>query len=838
MVDIGGFSNNSTAAIALAVFGGSVSSTSSAGPTISAQGGFKPYVQNEPRKIADFTKQSSYQQAVSYFKSHISKAKSVDDIVHDPKLLNVILTAFNLQDDAKYPAKVKAILTSDLHDRASYANSLIDPRYQQFAREFNVHDLGMANFSSSFTINDVISKYTTNSYELSLNDVNPALRTAAYFLRNVGSITDAYNILGDPVLRKVVTTALGLPPEIANLPVEDQRRLINSKIDITKLEMKGGASSAAGSATSTALTAAQSDAAAILNDRNIVGAAEAAVQTIDERITDLQQDYQNLAQIQDPNGGYAAEIPAQEAAAPVLVEQNALLIAAQRATGTVTSDLAQMQKLVQQVGSSTNTTPLADLKAQFQKLHDEVVSAVAGATYQFDDGSGGTTYTARNLIDGSLASPIAVQYDSKGDTVTVNPQNLGAGSSFQSQLDAANAAFQAVSGSFDTSNIQAASAAATSAQATGNTVSQFVNQDATAFSKAIAAVPQWAGTYDTPSLGRGAASLADAGSRTTQVNQLLTQIQTVAEQSAHLDPSADRSELQSQYGDLITKLGDLINTPGQSNVDNLLAANPNPATPGYYSYTLDTQGQYTVQVRTHDLAGSVLNPLAGADVSSLTDANAVLAMITGSVQTAMADAGQQLGVDSQIMALPASTLDPRAAVDSRYRQLASDMAHAVDNAGWNGANLLDPKQPSITLNAASANMAITIAPVSNYGTDVTQVLTSGSQALPSDASDTSGALAQLETARFNNARVLGALNQQLAQLDMASGVTNAKIKQLGATKSAASAATGTPINATPYAVQLVQKYLAQVDAQSSAAGAGGGGNSYVLQLLQPLKLGA
>jgi hypothetical protein len=30
----------------------------------------------------------------------------------------------------------------------------------------------------------------------------------------------------------------------------------------------------------------------------------------------------------------------------------------------------------------------------------------------------------------------------------------------------------------------------------------------------------------------------------------------------------------------------------------------------------------------------------------------------------------------------------------------------------------------------------------------------------------------------------------------------------------------------------VQKYLAQVDAQSSASGAGGG-NAYVLQLLQP-----
>lgn len=829
MVDIGGFSNNTSAALALALFGGSVSS--STGPTMSAQAGFKPYVQNEPQKIADFTKQSSYQQAVSYFKANIGKAKTVDDVVHDPKLLNFILTAFNLQSDAQYPAKVKAILTSDLSDRTSYANALIDPRYQQFAKEFDVHDLGMTNFQNSASIQDVIDKYTTNSYEASLDNVNPALRSAAYFLRNIGSITDAYNILGDPVFRNVVVTALGLPNTIANLPVQDQRALINSKLDIKKLETSGGAGgSGSGSPTSAALSTANSDATAIANDRKIVAAAQSSVQSVDDRITKLQKSYSDLAAIQDPNGAYAAEIPVQQAAAPVLVEQNALVLAAQRATGTVTSDLAQMQKLIQQAGSSTNTTPLSQLKTQFQTLHDEVVSAIAGASYQFDNGTGGATYTAQNLLDGSVSAPITVQYDSKGDTVTVNPQNLGSGSSFQSQLDAANSAFQAINGSFDSANIQAAASAATSAQSAGNTVAQFVNTDATNFSKAVAAVPQWAGTYNTTTLYRGAASLADAGTRATQINQLLTQIQNVAEQSAQLDPNGDRTALQSQYSGLITKLGNLINTPGQPNIDNLLVANPNTATPGSYSYAIDSQGKYTIQAGTHDLVGSVLNPLSGADVSSLTDANAVLAMITGSVQTAMASAGQQIGADSQVFALPAGTLDPRAAVDSQYRQLASDMSKVVSGAASGSSNLLDPHQSSITLNVPTAGMSITIAPDNTYGTDVSQTLTNGSQALPSSPSDVSGALAQLETARFNNARVLNTLNQQLTQLDLASGITKAHIQQL--TTQQAAASTGTPINATPFAVQLVQKYLAQVDVQASANG-GGGGNAYVLQLLQP-----
>ncbi len=812
------------------------SSTSST-PMLSALAGFKPYVQNEPQKIADFTKQSSYQKDIGYFKANIGKMKSVDQLVKDPKLVNILLTAFNLQADAQYPAKVKAILTSDLTDKSSYANRLIDPRYQQFARTFNTALLGMTQFSNSSVISDVINKYTTNAYEKSLDNVNPALRSAAYFLRNVGRITDAYNILGDSVLRNVVLTALNLPPEIANMPVEDQRRLIMSKLDITKLEVKGSSSSgsgANGSTPSTPLDLAKADASAILNDRNIAGSAQTEVQTVDEKIVALQNSYSNLAAIQDPAGAYAAEIPVQQAAAPGLVEQQGLLNAAQDAMGTVTSDMAQLQKLIQQIGDPNNTTPLADLKAKFQTLHDEIVGKIGGATYQFDNGSSGATYTTQNLLDGSMSGKIAVTYDSKGDQTSVNAQNLGASSSFRTQLDAANTAFQAATGSTDGTNIQSAATALSSAQTSSNYANQTLNTDASNFGAAIAAVPQWAGTLNTAQLYRGSQSLVDAGSRLTQINQLLAQVQQVANQSATMDPAADRTALQSQYSDLVTRLGNLINNAGQSGLDNLLAANPNAATPGYYSYAVDTAGKYTVQARTHDLVSSVLNQLQGIDVSTLSNANAVIAMVTGSIQTAMTGTSQQLGIDSRTFTLPANTLDPRAAVDSQYRQLSTDMANAVSNAAWLKSNLLDPNQQPITLNVASANMSIQIQPYTTYGTDVTQVLDTGSQKLPSDPADTSGALADLENARFNNARVLSSIRTTIAQLDLAKGITDAKVTALTKQQQQQSgSATGVPINATPYATQFVQKYLAAVDAKASAS-SGGSGNAYLVQLMQPL----
>ena len=43
-------------------------------------------------------------------------------------------------------------------------------------------------------------------------------------------------ILGDPVMRSVVTTALGIPEQIAFQPLEAQEKAISSRLDISKFQ--------------------------------------------------------------------------------------------------------------------------------------------------------------------------------------------------------------------------------------------------------------------------------------------------------------------------------------------------------------------------------------------------------------------------------------------------------------------------------------------------------------------------------------------------------------------------------------------------------------------------
>ncbi|HEX9462362.1 MAG TPA: DUF1217 domain-containing protein [Alphaproteobacteria bacterium] len=818
MVNIGTF-NSSLNSSLLSLFGTSLPSSS---PSISALAGYQPFLANENSHIAQYATQTQVSQAVSYFQSHIGQIKSVDQLVHDPKLLKFLTMAFGLDADAQFPAKVAAVLNSNLSDRTSFANNLIDPRYQQLAQEFNVHANGLVQFSNSSVISDVVSRFLTNSYEQNIASTdNPALRDAAYFLRNIGGVTNAYQILADPVLRSVVETVTGLPANIAVQPIQDQARLINSNVNLASF--KSSSSSSSSSATNP-LSSAQTDLKNLSNATAIVTAAQTSAQSVVDQITAIQNAQTSLATIQNPSGPFASEIPIQQAAAPILIEQQGLLAAGQKALGTVTGDIAQLQSLVTQAGDPNNTTPISTLQAEFTTLANQITSTISGATYQFDNNTGGVTYTSKNLINGSLASAITTQYDSAGHTATVNPQNLGGSSTFQSQLTAALNAFTQA-----TPNLATAASNLSSASTAANTASTSVNTDASNLASALSSVSspfsKWAGTYNTQQIYLGSQSLSDAGSRLTKINQLIGAIQATAQLVAQQGPSA---ALSQQYSDYISQLGGYINTTGQTGLDNLLSS---AAT---HSYTVI--GGYTIQSQGTDLVTNVLNQLNTLDVSSVANANNVVTVINGTtVQNALKSASSTIGTDSQYFAT-ASTIDPASSVYGQYAALALQVPSLVTGAASNGTNLLDVNQAlPITVVAGAARQVINITPESTFNSGVTQTLSTGSQQLLTSSTN---AFASLNTAAFNANQILSHLSGELNQLQNATGLTKAAISNLQ--KQQAKAAVGTaglPVHANDFAVQFVKKFLALVDAQAAAAGTSPTGNALLIPLFQPIQTG-
>jgi len=162
----------------LSLFGTSLPSTSG---TMSALTAYQKYVKNEPTQLAQYATQPTTEQSVAYFKDQIKKITNINQLTSNPKLLQFVTTAFGLDADAQYPAKILAVLNSDLSNNSSFANSLIDPRYKAMASELNVQGAGLTMVQNDSVIADVVNKYVTNSYEESLDTINPALRQRRLF---------------------------------------------------------------------------------------------------------------------------------------------------------------------------------------------------------------------------------------------------------------------------------------------------------------------------------------------------------------------------------------------------------------------------------------------------------------------------------------------------------------------------------------------------------------------------------------------------------------------------------------------------------------------------------
>ncbi|MBI3451349.1 MAG: DUF1217 domain-containing protein [Rhodospirillales bacterium] len=185
--------------------------------------------------VAQFSNAPAVQREIEYYKTQIAKVQSVDDLIKDRRLLSFVLSAFALDPEIQYPGRVKAVITSKTLDPASLANRLRDPRYKDIATTLGIGDFGISNVKISDTINKVVDQYVTNEYEKNLGKQNPALREAAYFKRRIGAVKNVYEILGDNVLRQVVTSTLGLPKEIALQSIEKQAELVGKGFDIGKI---------------------------------------------------------------------------------------------------------------------------------------------------------------------------------------------------------------------------------------------------------------------------------------------------------------------------------------------------------------------------------------------------------------------------------------------------------------------------------------------------------------------------------------------------------------------------------------------------------------------------
>ena len=173
------------------------------------------------------------------FRARIGQVKSAEALVADRALLKVALGAFGLEGDLNNRAFIRKVLESASGDRTALANRLADKRYLEFAQAFGFAEPGGPFNRTQAFAERLIARYETRRFEVAVGEQDEAMRLAITAERELGSLASGagsddsrwFLVMGNPPLRKVFETALGLPASFGRLDIDRQLEVFREKTE-------------------------------------------------------------------------------------------------------------------------------------------------------------------------------------------------------------------------------------------------------------------------------------------------------------------------------------------------------------------------------------------------------------------------------------------------------------------------------------------------------------------------------------------------------------------------------------------------------------------------------
>ncbi len=193
----------------------------------------------EKKQVERVAAEPEVKRDLARFAQALAKAKTPADLLNDPAALKVLLTANGLGDQSGAPALAKQALLSDPAKSDALVNRLSDSRWKTINKTYDFANKGLTVLRDPTIQAAVANGYAEVHWRESLDRTTPGLSNAMDFMKRAGTITSAVQVLGDPTFRAVVTTALGLPKQIAFQTLNAQETAISKRLDLTKFKDPG-----------------------------------------------------------------------------------------------------------------------------------------------------------------------------------------------------------------------------------------------------------------------------------------------------------------------------------------------------------------------------------------------------------------------------------------------------------------------------------------------------------------------------------------------------------------------------------------------------------------------
>lgn len=174
--------------------------------------------------------------AISQFESAVKSATSPAQLLANPDVMNVLLTASGMSDQVGFTALATQALLSNPADPNALVNQLTDTRWLTVNQTYNFATQGLSVIQTPSVLATIANGYAEQTWYQSLDATTPGLSEALNFISQAPSVTSVSQILGNQSMFDVVTTALGIPQQIVFQDQQAQTQAISAQLDVTRLQ--------------------------------------------------------------------------------------------------------------------------------------------------------------------------------------------------------------------------------------------------------------------------------------------------------------------------------------------------------------------------------------------------------------------------------------------------------------------------------------------------------------------------------------------------------------------------------------------------------------------------
>jgi Protein of unknown function (DUF1217) len=175
----------------------------------------------------------------AYFREKIGTIDTAAALVADKRLLRTALTAFGLEGDVNSGAFIRKVLEDGTLKEGTLSSKLANKQYQKLSAAFGFGDFSIPRTKLSDFPDKILAQTRTRQFETAVGTQNNTYRLALNAEREIPAIAAQslsetgkwFTILGNPPLREMVQTALGLPKSFASIDLDQQVSVMRKRTE-------------------------------------------------------------------------------------------------------------------------------------------------------------------------------------------------------------------------------------------------------------------------------------------------------------------------------------------------------------------------------------------------------------------------------------------------------------------------------------------------------------------------------------------------------------------------------------------------------------------------------